>query len=80
MNIIGKVSKRIKSGAQCLIRNSVRAIAAFSWSRRVLNAVYLQLTPYQRSLFHQKFAKLFRSRFFEEEMEFGKFLSKRKVF
>lgn len=63
MKIIGSVIEWMRSGAGFIIRNSVRLIIAFSWSRRVLNAVYLQLTPYQRSLVHQKFHNIFRSSF-----------------
>jgi FkbM family methyltransferase len=61
MEIIGQVTERIKSGAQFLIRHSVRVIAAFSWSRRALNGVYLELSPSQRALFHSHYAMLFRN-------------------
>lgn len=40
-------------------------IAAFSWSRRALNAVYLNLTLPQRSFFHRAFAKIFRNKNFQ---------------
>jgi FkbM family methyltransferase len=63
MKIISRVIGWMRSVTWFIIGNSVRLIIAFSLTRRVLNAVYFQLTPYQRSLFHQKFAKLFRSRF-----------------
>lgn len=58
---IGKVADRVKRGAQFLSRPSVRVIAASTWSRRMLNAVYLALTPSQRALFHESFAKIFRN-------------------
>ncbi len=61
MMTIRRVTKRIKGGTQFLTRPLVRAVAAFSWSRRVLNAVYLVLTPSQRSIFHESFAKIFRN-------------------
>lgn len=61
MSTIEKVANKIKRGAQFLSRPSIRAIAASSWSRRVLNAVYLGLTPSQRALFHELFAKIFRN-------------------
>ena len=61
MSVLRIVANRIKHGAQFLSRPSVRAIAASSWSRRVLNVVYLLLTPSQRALFHESFAKIFRN-------------------
>ncbi len=61
MITIGKVANRIKRGAQFLSRPSIRAIAASSWSRQVLNTVYLSLSPSQRAIFHESFAKIFRS-------------------
>src|SRR5437667_2890756 len=61
MSLLGTVANRIKCGAQFLSRQSIRAIAASSWSRRVLNDVYLVLTPSQRALFYKSFAKLFRN-------------------
>lgn len=61
MITIVKVANTIKRGVQFLSRSSVRAIAAFSWSRWVLNAVYMVLTPSQRALFHESFAKIFRN-------------------
>ena len=63
MEIMGKVTKRIKNGAKFLIQNSVRMTAASSWSRQILNAVYLKLTPSQRVLFHRAFAKIFRNNY-----------------
>ncbi len=63
MKINHKISKRIINEASIIIRNSVRVIAAFSWSRWVLNAVYLKLTPSQRARFHREFAKIFRNNY-----------------
>lgn len=53
--------KRMVNGLRFIIRNSVRVIAGFSWSRWALNAVYLKLTPSQRARFHHQFAKIFRN-------------------
>ncbi len=61
MKIVGKVTRKIIIGVRLIIQNSVRVIAAFSWSRWALNAIYLKLTPSQRSLFHREFAKIFRN-------------------
>ena len=36
-------------------------MVAFSWSRRMLNAAYSGLTPFQKVLFHRSYAKIFRS-------------------
>jgi FkbM family methyltransferase len=63
MKLNGNIIEWMKSGTWFIIINISRLVIAFSWSRSVLNAVYLQLTVYQKSLFYQKFAKLFRSRF-----------------
>jgi FkbM family methyltransferase len=61
MKIVAKVTRKIITGVRLIIQNSVRVIAAFSWTRWWLNAIYLKLTPYQRSLFYQEFAKIFRN-------------------
>lgn len=53
--------KRVVNAAK-LIRNTfVSCVAAFGRSRRLLNAVYLRLTPSQRSVFHKEFSKIFRN-------------------
>lgn len=43
------------------IRNYIVSwIVAIPWSRRLLNAWYMRLTPPQRNAFHKDFAKIFR--------------------
>jgi len=51
-----------KIGKHPSVQSLVRVAVTFSWSRRFLNAVYLKLTPYQRSVFHSLFGKIFRNR------------------
>lgn len=63
MKIIYRIGRRLQRGPAFFLRNIVRLIAAYSWSRDWLNAVYLRLTPSQRSFFYQKYAKIFRSRY-----------------
>jgi FkbM family methyltransferase len=55
-----EIAKKIRRGTRVILQNVVKVMAVFSWSRWVLNAVYLKLTPSQRAFFYQKFAKLFR--------------------
>jgi hypothetical protein len=57
----GVINKSLKSGAKFIIRNSVKLLAAFPWPRRVLNMVYIKLTPYQRIIIHDECARLFRN-------------------
>ena len=53
--------KRVVNGAK-LIRNTlVSWVAAFSWSRQLLNAAYIRLTPSQRNVFQREFSKIFRN-------------------
>lgn len=61
MAFIAKAVEGGKRGAKCLVRISFRAIAAFPWSRRLLNVAYLKLGSSQRALFHRAFAKTFRN-------------------
>lgn len=60
MNAI--VIKIITGITKSLIRNTVRSIAAFPLSRKVLNRVYLKLNSSQRAIFHSQFAKIFRNK------------------
>ena len=57
----GGVRTRIISVALYPLRCGMRLLAAFPWPRRVLNAVYVKLTPFQRNLFYKAFAKIFRN-------------------
>lgn len=52
---------RVMSILVPFVRKVVRIIVAFRWSRTVLNAVYLKLTPPQRNIFHKAFSKIFRN-------------------
>jgi hypothetical protein len=45
-----------------VIQNLVQVVAARSYPRTCLNALYLRFTPGQRSQFHGHFAQLFRGR------------------
>ena len=51
----------MNSGAKSLARSVFRAAASSPWSRSLLNVLYLKLSPSQRALFHQRFAKVFRN-------------------
>lgn len=61
MEVIAKLVEGGQSGTKYLVRNIFRTIVSFSWSRRLLNAIYLKLSPSQKALFHQMFAKTFRN-------------------
>jgi FkbM family methyltransferase len=52
--------KPFVTGAKLIMRYSVMWVAAFSWSRQLLNAVYRRLTPSQKNMFHKRFSKVFR--------------------
>lgn len=51
----------MQDAAKSVARSLFRATAAFPFSRRLLNALYLKLSASQRALFHQRFAKAFRN-------------------
>jgi FkbM family methyltransferase len=62
-DILGKdgvILKRVFNGLKLLRNYFVRWVVAVSWSRSLLNALYIRLTPYQRSIFHREFSKIFR--------------------
>jgi FkbM family methyltransferase len=58
MKSISNFIKRTKKNTRIF---TVRLAISYSLSRRLLNVVYLKLTPVQRSLFHREFAKIFRN-------------------
>ena len=51
----------IKRGVDFVIQTFIRLIAAFPFSRRALNSIYVKLSSHQRSLFNQEFAKIFKN-------------------
>lgn len=51
----------MKGGAKSVARSVFRATASSPWSRWLLNALYLRLSPSQCASFHQRFAKAFRN-------------------
>jgi FkbM family methyltransferase len=53
--------KRLQSGVRSILLGMVRLSVARAWSRKLLNVVYLKLSPAQRSRFHREAAKLFRT-------------------
>lgn len=53
--------RRIKGELKIFTRKIVTLIASFPSSRKILNTIYLKLTPSQRSSFHKEFAKIFRN-------------------
>lgn len=53
--------KRVKFGARKVFLGLVRLSVAHAWSRKLLNAAYLRLTPALRSRFHREAAKMFRN-------------------
>jgi FkbM family methyltransferase len=52
---------RIVNGLKLIRNYCVSWVAAFSWSRQLLNAWYVRLTPSRRGIFHREFAKIFRN-------------------
>ncbi|MDX2255039.1 MAG: FkbM family methyltransferase [Pseudanabaenaceae cyanobacterium bins.39] len=60
---IKKIGKKI--GNHSSIQSIVRIAVTFCWSRKILNSLYLRLTPYQRSVFHGLFAKIFRDKSYQ---------------
>lgn len=55
------VTYTVKHKAKSILRRGVRVVVAFSWSRAILNTVYIQLTLSWKGCFYEAFAKIFRN-------------------
>jgi FkbM family methyltransferase len=58
--------KRVQSSARVVLPAILRSCVAHAWSRKLLNLIYLKLSPAQRSRFHRDAAKVFRNQFVGE--------------
>ena len=63
MKMIHGIGRACEICTDFFLQNIVRLVGAYPLSRGWLNAVYLRLTPSQRSLFHRKYSKIFRSKY-----------------
>lgn len=60
MKFIQNILKKV--GQWPISKSFIRVTVTFSWSRRLVNDIYIRLTPHQKNVFHSYYAKIFRGR------------------